>query len=64
MAKHRKQIRKGNKPQNQPTVVHHYTAEVEEKKDKRKKLKIKSLLGGVAALLGIGIGILLWIFLF
>lgn len=65
MAQNRKQKRKkSGSQQNRPAVIHRYTAEDEDKKDKRKKLKIKGAIGAVALLLTLGIGWLLSILIF
>lgn len=50
MAKKRKK-KSISRPQNQPAVVHRYSAEDEEKKSKRKKLKLKGALLLIAVLL-------------
>lgn len=51
MAKDRKK-RKKQPRQQQSTIVHRYTAEVEEKKGKRKKLKIKAAVGAAIVIAG------------
>lgn len=58
MAKDRKKKKGSGSPQNRPAVVHRYSAEDEEKKDKRKKLKIKSIIALVALGIAAGIGLL------
>lgn len=56
MAKNRKK-RTNRNPAQAPVKVHRYTAEEENKKDARKKLKIRSIaaavLAGIAALLSL-----------
>lgn len=61
MAKSRNKSRKKKSggQQNKPAVVHRYSAENEDKKDKRKKLKIKGIIALVVAALAAGIGLLI-----
>lgn len=66
MAKARKKSRKKktSPQQSRPTTIHRYTAEVEEKQDKRKKLKIKGIISVVVLGIGLGIGLLINFFVF
>lgn len=61
MAKDRKKRKKPS--QQQSTTVHRYTAEIEEKKGKRKKLKIKTIVGAAIVIVGLLLATLAeWLF--
>lgn len=66
MAKGRSKSRKKKSggQQNRPAVVHRYSAEDEERRDKRKKLKIKGAIALVVIALAGGIGLLLHFLVF
>jgi hypothetical protein len=61
MSKNRSNKQRKSKPQspkNRPAAVHRYSAEDEERKDNRKKLKIKGIIALVVAAPVGGIGLL------
>ena len=62
MAKDRKKKRKKPSSSNQPPVVHRYNAEEEMKKDKRKKLKIRTIVTSIVLAIALLIyGLLEWL---